>query len=156
MDRCSMIRRSKRLLAWIGCAVVALPLTGCIFGPRPRVVQPVPTGVILGAETNARDSDRGGQRYTGFTVPVDAMLYAYDATDDLLVYSGPVVAGDTVRLYPTALTVLGDKDVAQPAPSGAGAVGRLLAEYQVGHTVRAYYAPVGDAGVKRMIGTTQP
>jgi len=155
MDGNSTIRRCSRLVALFACGVVAISAAGCILGPRPRVVQPVPPGVIIGAETNARENDRG-QRYTGFTVPVDAMLYIFDATDDLLIYSGPIVAGDTVRLFPGVVTVLGEKDAMQPTTPGSGVTGRVLAEYQIGHTVRAYYAPVTDSSGTKSSSTPAP
>jgi hypothetical protein len=134
-----LISQWCKIVAPALCCVMVVGGSGCTS--RPRVGQPVPTGAIVGAETDADASDKT-MRYTSFAVQSESMLYVYDATADILVFSGKINADDVVRLYPGTITVMSPAEAASNGTYGTEPVGRVLAGCHPGHTIRAYYQPL--------------
>jgi hypothetical protein len=112
---------------------------GCGFGSPGN--WELPKDSMLMAETNSRASDRRTDPSFGsFQVADRSTLYIYDNDVKRLIYTGTVMPGQTVRLYPGGAAIL---------PQGTTAPTKsveeyLVAQYPPGEHVSAYLRMPGE------------
>jgi hypothetical protein len=139
-----------RIAAFLTFALLAASTVGC--GPT----SPAP-GVPAGAELLMSDySAPVGLRGDGAAKRVaetNGALYVFDVTANAVAYSGPVLAGEPVRIYPGGVTVT-------RVPRGRRTPEeQSVARFEVGRVYRAYFhqnaAPVNPTPDPR-VATTLP
>jgi hypothetical protein len=97
-----------------------------------------PKNSMLVAESNSRATDRTTDPSFGsFQIAEKSTLYVYDNDVKRLIYSGTVMPGQVVRLYPGGAALM---------PQGAAPAKSidefLVAQYPPGEHVSAYLVPV--------------
>jgi len=118
------------VLAWLA--------TGCASGPKDPGI---PEGAELLTELVSPPGERSGS-VTPVEVGEDGALFVFDATANQLLYTGPLKAGDVVKLSWGGIILSGQLPT---KTSYKPAYERQVARYEVGRRYRVYYKPGATA-----------
>ena len=103
-----------------------------------------PKNSVLMAESNARATDRATDPSFGsFQVVEKSTLYVFDNDLKRLIFSGTVMPGQVVRLYPGGAALMPQGTTAKSADD------YLVAQYPPGEHVSAYLVPIPPPGQKK-------
>jgi hypothetical protein len=126
---------SRRILLSFLFALLPALMSACV-GMNPG---PIPRDAILMAESTSATT-RGANDFGAFTTTEEGTIYLYDVDGERMLYTGPIMAGETIKLLPEAATVA--KPGATRAASSAVEEPKI-AQYSVGHHIKLYFVPPG-------------
>jgi ABC-type Fe3+-hydroxamate transport system substrate-binding protein len=96
------MRSTRTLFSAAACALAMIVLAGCASDDRRSEV---PTNATLATSGNSKLS---------YTAATDGTVWVYDVHNDRIVYSGPIMRGDSVVVDPDRNTVtIGGRTVAE-------------------------------------------